>query len=1416
MDIRRVALIYDDTSRPETTGTYCRRALGELVEVEHYRPADFERIPRSGFDLYLSIDDGLEYLLPAELRPAAWWAIDTHLNFARCVERSRDCDRVFAAQRDGAAKLADLGIAASWLPLACDPSVHGQHEIPKRYDIAFVGNLFPGPREELVNRLRWTFRDVFVGNAYFEAMAEIYSASRLVFNRSLRDDVNMRVFEALSCGSLLLTNDLTNNGQAELFEDGVHLATYRDAEDLLDKAAYYLKREEVRERIAASGRAEVLAKHTYRHRMEALLRAAEADLGKVRVAASVAPVPVPHLDLSYYSHARPEILALVPVTARRVLDVGCGAGRLGEAIKARQGAEVVGIELAGAAASAALGRLDRVVVGDAERIDPRFGPDDFDCVVCGDVLEHLEDPGAFLRRARGWLSPDGVLVTSLPNARHHQVVAGLLEGNWTYESAGLLDETHLQFFTRRDAIDLLEGAGFRIERVFIVPGPGHAEWRAAGSPGEVRIGRLHITGLPPEEIEEFHAYQFLFEARPRGANAAELTSIVIRTSNGLEFTRRCVESVQIGTDEPYELIFVDNGSTDGTVEYLRRTVPSATLLENRENRGIPAAANQGIRAARGRQIVLLDNDAVVTRGWLRKLLAVLERDPSTGLVGPCTNWPEGDQQVELGYRDLADLDRSVREWSRGREGRSREVAELNGFCLLIHRELINRVGLFDESYGLGLCEDKDYCQRSTAAGYRNWIADDAFVHHFGGRTFAANGVDTARLFTENRKRFRDRWEPSPSPAVAKATVNPVKTDFRSDAKLATKSGGDRLRIAFLGNFEQAWSTEGYAAEALERIGHEVHRIHEYGVADAREVLDRIDRFGADCLLFFKGRIGVDPTNVGVVLRPDPARLVEVLRRSPVPGYLWYFDRVHGYDAEPSRAEWMRRVAPLCRVAFVTDGGLATTPGANWRVLRQGISRPTVEEVEVPEDDRDDLAFVGQVYGDRRDEIEVVRREFPLRLVSDVFGQGLSRVIRRHRIILGPRYPGAPGYWSDRIYVVLGHGGFFLAPEVPGMREEGFEPGVHYAPLGDDPIRDIRDWLARPRERERIARQGRELVLGRFTYEDRVQELAAAILATLPRSGNPGNFARPVVAGEAFEAGATPQSRRPSSRPEPIAGPGTVPGRARRAGPGAGGPALRFRHRRKLGDVIYALPAVRHLGGGTLYLDPASHDGARDEPYWRRQFESLIPFLRRQPYLKEVRLYEGEDFDVDLDAYLQTSHGTPGDRVSIVANHFVGLGLEPPAEIASWLVAAETGPSAPIVVHRSPRYRGPVDYSFLEGLEGRLSCVGSESERAPFEAIGARPLVTDGVDALAGVIRKCGVFIGNQSLPLALAAGLGAWRMIEESPELPNVALGDDRELVLTDSAETNRTGLARLLARAGLRPEEVQPPRRPVPLRLQE
>jgi GT2 family glycosyltransferase/tetratricopeptide (TPR) repeat protein/2-polyprenyl-3-methyl-5-hydroxy-6-metoxy-1,4-benzoquinol methylase len=800
VSICRVAIVFDNTARPETTGGYCLRALRELVQVEHFLPADLEKLPRQGFDLYLRVDDGLNYPWPGDLQPCAWWAIDTHLNFDWCRDHSRAYDHVFAAQRDGAEQLRREGIrSARWLPLACDPVIHRRQEVTKEFDLCFIGNLFPGPRQELIDLLRQHHPRMHVGRCYFEEMARAYSSSRLVFNRSIRNDINMRVFEAVSCGSLLLTNDLCDNGQEELFRDGVHLATYRDAAELLEKASFYLRQEEIREGIAAAGREHTLAHHTYRQRMETLLT--EVERAQSRTTASI-PAPPPRRDVPaapatadvrdqhYYEFARPELMALVPPTAQRVLDIGCGAGCLGAAIKERQNATVIGVEFDESAARLARTRLDEVLVGDIEQMETPFEPGSFDAVVCGDVLEHLRDPGRLLNRIRGWLHPAGCLITSIPNVQHHSVIRGLLLGNWTYEPAGLLDRDHLRFFTRREIEKLLARTGFAIQSIQVVLGPGDQQRQASCAAGEIAVGRLRIGGLSPVQAQEFYAYQYLVRAVPDALPEHGLTSIVILTHNQLDFTRLCVDSIRERTQEPHELIFVDNASTDGTLDYLR-SFPGARVIANTENRGFPAAVNQGIQIARGSQVLLLNNDTVVTTGWLGRMLQAFHRDPKIGLVGPCSNCVSGEQQVSVSYDSLDELDGFAWDWSRGRDQIIEDTDRLVGFCFLIRREVIEQIGLLDEGFGVGCFEDDDYCLRAINAGFRAVIARDSFVHHFGGQTFRASGINFASLLQQNQERFRAKWADkaqTSSQPVQIASPVPARSDPRYTIQVPEQGG----------------------------------------------------------------------------------------------------------------------------------------------------------------------------------------------------------------------------------------------------------------------------------------------------------------------------------------------------------------------------------------------------------------------------------------------------------------------------------------------------------------------------------------------------------------------------------------------------------------------------------------------------
>jgi GT2 family glycosyltransferase/spore maturation protein CgeB/tetratricopeptide (TPR) repeat protein/SAM-dependent methyltransferase len=759
MTIRRVAVIFDDRSRPETTGGYCLAALRNLVAAVHVRPDVLHDQSSSDFDWFLRVDDGHDYPVPPQCRPLAWWAIDTHLDFERCRVQAASADLVFTAQRPGTEALRSAGIAAEWLPLACDPTVHRRHDVPERFDFAFVGNVFPGPRADLLARLARHYPNHFIGRAYFDDMARLYSAARLTFNRSVGDDINMRVFEALACGSMFLTNDLPAIGQHELFQDGTHLATYGGVDELLDKFAFYLARPEVRQRVATTGQQVVIEKHTYRHRMERILRAAAAQPRSVPVSAADR-LRNSEFDPGYFEFDRPELLAQIPPTASDVLDVGCAAGLLGQALKRRQPTRVVGIERNPRAAGAARSRLDEVLVSDAEDEAVQFPNMTFDVVVCGDILEHLREPLNFLRRVRSWLRPTGQLVASIPNVRHHSVVRSLLAGDWTYESAGLLDRTHLRFFTRREIEKLLFRAGFHAPTVSPLPGPGHAEWVATGRRGEVRIGGLGIGPLDPVEAEEFFTYQWLVSATPVPEREWGLTSIVIPVFNQIGYTRQCIDSLRLVTDEPFELIVIDNGSTDGTSAYLRALADGddrVRIVRNEANRGFPAAVNQGIRIALGRQVLLLNNDTILPTGWLHRLLAALHRDPDVGLVGPCSNRVSGEQQVPVTYADLTGLDGFAWEWGKAHDGTMEDTDRLVGFCLLIRRELIERVGLLDERFGLGNFEDDDFCRRARAAGFRTLIARDAFVHHFGGQTFLALGIDFVGLMRANEEQFDRKW-----------------------------------------------------------------------------------------------------------------------------------------------------------------------------------------------------------------------------------------------------------------------------------------------------------------------------------------------------------------------------------------------------------------------------------------------------------------------------------------------------------------------------------------------------------------------------------------------------------------------------------------------------------------------------------
>lgn len=740
MSVSRVALVFDHRLRKDTTGVYCRRALARLVDTTHVLPEEVSKLSSADFDLFINIDDGLRYRWPVDLRPSVWWAIDTHLDRHWYREKASDFSLVFAAQRNGAEELRRMGFPeARWLPLACDPDIHGRRDVEKRFDACFVGNKFPGPREDMLRAVQERFPNSFVGQRFFEEMAEMYCSSRVVLNRSIRDDVNMRVFEALASGSLLATNALPENGLDDLFHDGVHLATYCTIPDLLDRIDWYLQRPDIADRIGDRGREEALSRHTYRHRMLRLLSLVD------RLPRWSRSVDIDSLALTRLIRIIPWVQDSIPPIARRIH------------ILAQDHDDIVGqlknhwpeTELTFTGEAVGSPNAD----GGHQCTMANLSPSDstVDCLVLIRP-EQSPAPELLLDFWRASSSESTQLIVVTDNVRHRHILQSLINGSWTDDGLGVLGTSRSRRFTPIEIEKFLVQRGWTpFSKSLLIDDEG-SNWLLGGQCQPLRLGNTLLEFSNPQLVEEMHAHSVLLRCRRSARKNQRLVSIIIVTCNQLVYTRLCLESVRRRTSELIEIVVIDNASSDGTLDYLRNQ-PDIVLIANERNRGFPAAANQGLRVARGSYCVLLNNDCIVTSGWLTRLIDPLESDAGIGLAGPTTNRISGEQQIEIDYASLDELDAFA--WKR--PSAIREVNRLVGFCLAMPRAVLNRVGFLDEQFGVGCFEDDDFTRRVREAGFLAVIVTDSFVHHFGSRSFVGNGVDLRAVLEANQRLFEDKW-----------------------------------------------------------------------------------------------------------------------------------------------------------------------------------------------------------------------------------------------------------------------------------------------------------------------------------------------------------------------------------------------------------------------------------------------------------------------------------------------------------------------------------------------------------------------------------------------------------------------------------------------------------------------------------
>lgn len=228
-----------------------------------------------------------------------------------------------------------------------------------------------------------------------------------------------------------------------------------------------------------------------------------------------------HMQTLNPDYAPAGLLEMIASTPARVLDIGCFCGGTGRWLKRRfPQVEVIGIESSAPAAARARTSYDRVIEAPIEAVNfeaEGLLPGSIDTIVAADVLEHLVNPWAVLQRLRPLLAAQGALYVSLPNVRNLNVMLRLLNGEWRYVGAGILDVSHLRFFTRAQAIEMLAETGWRTQEIRVNPDPQLTPAFAGRSLAEVRsidTPKLSLKNLTQADVLELLALQFFLRASP--------------------------------------------------------------------------------------------------------------------------------------------------------------------------------------------------------------------------------------------------------------------------------------------------------------------------------------------------------------------------------------------------------------------------------------------------------------------------------------------------------------------------------------------------------------------------------------------------------------------------------------------------------------------------------------------------------------------------------------------------------------------------------------------------------------------------------------------------------------------------------------------------------------------------------------
>ncbi|MFA5147126.1 MAG: glycosyltransferase family 2 protein [Candidatus Omnitrophota bacterium] len=279
--------------------------------------------------------------------------------------------------------------------------------------------------------------------------------------------------------------------------------------------------------------------------------------------------------------------------------------------------------------------------------------------------------------------------------------------------------------------------------------------------------------------------------------------IIIPIWGQLDLTRECIERIFDTTRYPYRLILIDNASEDDTKKYLeglRRERPDIVLVRNEHNLGFVKAVNQGLRLSDGQYVCVLNNDTIPATGWLESMAAFAQTHGDVGLINPQCDG-HMDKTIELHAEEL-----------RSHRGEYMEMNQCQGFCMLIKREVIEKIGYLDESFGIGGFDDTDYSMRAHMAGYRSVSIKDAYVYHRLHGSFNKSG-DREEWVRRNQKIYYDKWGKHKRIAVA-AGIDP--SDAGSVTNLVMFAYGLAREWSWVHIWLNTRRGKGKAVEAIAR------------------------------------------------------------------------------------------------------------------------------------------------------------------------------------------------------------------------------------------------------------------------------------------------------------------------------------------------------------------------------------------------------------------------------------------------------------------------------------------------------------------------------------------------------------------------------------------------------------------------